>query len=146
MSGALCLTHIVELLGRNIILSNIYIPYPNPLDCISSYAAPEMLMAKKYLGPGDAIPLSHILIITLTQFSEVDIWSLGIILYCLLTGSLPFDDDDEARMREKIIICEFDIPEWLSLGEKYSSFLSEVNLTKVSSYRCPRSCSRHTPI
>ncbi|KAI5118296.1 hypothetical protein M0805_003815 [Coniferiporia weirii] len=62
----------------------------------TGYAAPEMLLAKKYLGP------------------EVDVWSLGIILYCLLTGTLPFDDDDESRMREKIILGSFDIPDWLS--------------------------------
>ncbi|THH04961.1 hypothetical protein EW145_g5142 [Phellinidium pouzarii] len=62
----------------------------------TGYAAPEMLLAKKYLGP------------------EVDVWSLGIIFYCLLTGTLPFDDDDESRMREKIILGSFDIPDWLS--------------------------------
>ncbi|KAI8970572.1 Pkinase-domain-containing protein, partial [Trametes punicea] len=62
----------------------------------TGYAAPEMLMAKKYLGP------------------EVDIWSLGVILYTLLTGTLPFDDDDERVMREKVIKGEYDDPEWLS--------------------------------
>ncbi|KAL5521147.1 hypothetical protein ACEPAG_9069 [Sanghuangporus baumii] len=62
----------------------------------TGYAAPEMLLGKKYLGP------------------EVDIWSMGIILYCLLTGTLPFDDDDESVMREKIIIGEFENPDWLS--------------------------------
>ncbi|KAJ7088616.1 hypothetical protein C8R44DRAFT_836054 [Mycena epipterygia] len=62
----------------------------------TGYASPEMLAGRKYLGP------------------EVDIWSLGVILYCLLTGTLPFDDDDEDVMRQKIIVGEFDDPEWLS--------------------------------
>ncbi|KAJ7319025.1 Pkinase-domain-containing protein [Mycena albidolilacea] len=62
----------------------------------TGYASPEMLQGRKYFGP------------------EVDIWSLGIILYCLLTGTLPFDDDDEDIMRQKIIIGEFEDPEWLS--------------------------------
>ncbi|KAH8103306.1 hypothetical protein BXZ70DRAFT_716753 [Cristinia sonorae] len=62
----------------------------------TGYASPEMLLAKKYLGP------------------EVDVWSLGVILYTLLTGTLPFDDDDETVMRDKVIKGEFEDPEWLS--------------------------------
>ncbi|KAG8877412.1 hypothetical protein FRB98_006694 [Tulasnella sp. 332] len=62
----------------------------------TGYAAPEMLLCQKYTG------------------SEVDIWSLGIILYTLLVGTLPFDDDDDDAMRQKIIQGEYEEPEWLS--------------------------------
>uniref|UniRef100_A0A6M2DUG2 non-specific serine/threonine protein kinase n=1 Tax=Xenopsylla cheopis TaxID=163159 RepID=A0A6M2DUG2_XENCH len=60
-----------------------------------NYAAPEVISGKLYAGP------------------EVDIWSCGVILYALLCGTLPFDDEHVPTLFRKIKSGIFPIPEYL---------------------------------
>lgn len=36
--------------------------------------------------------------------SEVDIWSMGVLLYALLCGFLPFDDNNLENLYKKILV------------------------------------------
>ncbi|EYC45050.1 hypothetical protein Y032_0441g1523 [Ancylostoma ceylanicum] len=70
-----------------------------PLDtCCGSpaYAAPELIAGKAYLG------------------NEADIWSMGVLLYALLCGSLPFEDESMQLLYRKIARGQYHEPEWLS--------------------------------
>ncbi|XP_028127998.1 5'-AMP-activated protein kinase catalytic subunit alpha-2 [Diabrotica virgifera virgifera] len=61
-----------------------------------NYAAPEVISGKLYAGP------------------EVDIWSCGVILYALLCGTLPFDDEHVPTLFRKIKSGIFPIPDYLN--------------------------------
>lgn len=61
-----------------------------------NYAAPEVVSGELYAGP------------------EVDIWSCGVILYALLTGTLPFDDENVQILFKKIRAGVYSTPDYLS--------------------------------
>ena len=54
-----------------------------------AYVAPEALVAGQY-GRG------------------VDVWALGVAMHALLTGTWPFDDEDEDALMDQIIECDLD--------------------------------------
>jgi len=56
------------------------------------YASPEVITGRKYDG------------------FEADVWSLGVILYALLVGRLPFDDPNMRKLLLKVKIGVFEMP------------------------------------
>lgn len=82
---------LIDKTGRNIKiidfgLSNLFCPERRLTTYCGSlyFAAPELLRASPYRGP------------------EIDIWSLGVVIYVMVTGSVPFDDKSMPGLHEKI--------------------------------------------
>ena len=64
------------------------------------YASPEIVAGRTYHG------------------SSSDIWSCGIILFALLTGRLPFDDDNIRTLLAKVKVGKFSMPSELPTDAK----------------------------
>lgn len=64
------------------------------------YAAPEMIAGKEYVP------------------SLCDIWSCGVILFAMLCGYLPFEDQNTAALYRKILAAEYTLPDFLGTGAR----------------------------
>lgn len=55
-----------------------------------------------------------------------DMWSLGVITYCLLSGYPPFNADTDLQLFKKISKCEYEfyMPEWGSVSQHAKDFIS----------------------
>jgi serine/threonine protein kinase len=107
------LTSMIDLKIENILISqtgNIKIidfglvqslrPRCSPVDILrfAVLRCPELLNAKVYTGP------------------EVDVWSFGVVLYVLVCGKVPFDDQSMPALHAKIKRGLVEYPVWLSAG------------------------------
>ncbi|PFH49549.1 hypothetical protein AMATHDRAFT_147502 [Amanita thiersii Skay4041] len=84
-------------------LSNLYDPISQLATFCGSlyFAAPELLNARVYTGP------------------EVDVWSFGVVLYVLVCGKVPFDDQSMPALHAKIKRGLVEYPVWLSAECKH---------------------------
>ncbi|KAJ7596993.1 CAMK/CAMKL/AMPK protein kinase [Mycena floridula] len=65
-----------------------------------NYAAPEVIRGAVYAGP------------------EIDVWSAGVILYVMVCGRLPFEDEDVQVLFTRIIHGDYHMPDHLSKDAK----------------------------
>ncbi|PON57269.1 Calcium/calmodulin-dependent/calcium-dependent protein kinase [Parasponia andersonii] len=65
-----------------------------------AYVAPEVLRKKGYDG------------------AKADIWSCGVILYVLLAGYLPFQDENVMKMYRRVFKGDYEFPQWFSEDAK----------------------------
>lgn len=83
-----------------------------------AYAAPELILSQPY-------------------GKSVDVWSLGVIIYVLLSGQLPFEDPDQQEQIRRILSqpINFDSPRWQRVSQEAKS-LVYMMLQKNVYYRC----------
>ena len=130
MLDAIAFMHARGVVHRDLKLENLVLAAPDDLSTVTlvdfglakalmaheraenvcgtlAYVAPEALAAGQY-GQG------------------VDVWALGVAMHVLLTGTWPFDSEDEDELMDAIIACDldFDAPDapeafsWISPDAK----------------------------
>lgn len=60
------------------------------------FAAPELLLGRLYEGP------------------KIDVWTLGVVLYLMVTGRIPFDAPNLSHLRRQVVSGKYPVPSRLS--------------------------------
>lgn len=57
-----------------------------------------------------------------------DMWSIGVITYCLLAGYPPFNGNTDAQLYRKIKLCDYEFheEEWSNISDEAKSFVSSL--------------------
>ena len=79
------------------------------------YVAPEILLQRSY-------------------DKSVDLWSLGVIVHLMLSGTLPFDSEDDREIARKTIYDEVNMkhPVWTKVSADSMLTMSEICATSSS--------------
>lgn len=121
MTSAVAYMHSQSVIHRDIKAENVFIASPtciklgdlgfstcaNPDDKLDTfcgsppYAAPELFKDDFYYGPA------------------VDIWALGVLLFFMVTGSMPFRADTVGKLKKKILAGAYIVPEGVSSGCRF---------------------------
>ncbi|XP_072310938.1 serine/threonine-protein kinase NIM1-like [Eucyclogobius newberryi] len=59
------------------------------------YAAPELFQDQPYLGPA------------------VDVWAMGVLLFFMVTGNMPFRAETMGKLRRCVLSAEYELPRWV---------------------------------
>jgi calcium/calmodulin-dependent protein kinase I len=90
------------------------------------YMAPEIIRGESY-GP------------------EVDIWSIGVITYVMLSGFPPFDGENDIEVFASILSVRYDFPspEWNKISQSAKTFIQSILLENPKQRLTASGCLSH---
>jgi serine/threonine protein kinase len=125
MLDAIAFMHARGVVHRDLKLENLVLSRPNDLSSVTlvDFGLAKALMAREraenvcgtlaYVAP-EALAAG--------QYGQgVDVWALGVAMHALLTGTWPFDNEDEDELMDSIIECDLDFDE----GEEWAGISPE---------------------